>query len=360
VSRKEVVYGDVEVRAAEPRRHVRERHGKQEQLAIEEVSEMSNGEAMEQQAPSTLRYGDGGGRIKESIKAYIDLTRAHFWFAWPLLFCSGLVLAFDNYGGFSWSLILRAALIAVLGFEAGFVLNDYVDRDVDKKDIEFDKLTRYWRPFRKRPIPSGSVSPRRALGLFFLLVFLTSLLIATLPYPNSLYVFVLMVFSYCMEYFYQVRKRNQTFPFSQLLGRLDFALFPVAGYLCYGHPDATALRYFLFFYPWVIAHLGVNDLIDVKNDESRDLKTVAVLYGMKGTQNWILLFTVMHFVVAPLFLVQLGAIAVIGFILAFLLLAVANYLLIRDKSPEAGLKVLPIFHLTMMIYAISIILDYAF
>jgi len=298
--------------------------------------------------------------MRESLKAYIDLTRAHFFFAWPLLFCSGLILAFQNYGGFSWSLTIRAALIALLGFEAGFVLNDYVDKEVDKKDVEFDKLTRYWRPFKRRPIPSGLISPRKALGLFFLLVVLTSVLIATLPYPNSLYLFVLMVFSYSMEYFYQVRKRNQEFPFAQLLGRVDFALFPVAGYLCYGSPDKSALLFFVFFYPWVIAHLGVNDLIDIENDRSRDMKTVTVLYGMKGTVNWILLFTIIHFVVAPLFMIELGSIAVVGFIVAFFLLATANYVLNREKSSEAGLKALPIFHLTMLVYAISIILDYAF
>jgi len=298
--------------------------------------------------------------MRESLKAYIDLTRAHFFFAWPLLFCSGLMLAFQNYGGFSWSLTIRAALIALLGFEAGFVLNDYVDKEVDKKDVEFDRLTRYWRPFKRRPIPSGQISPRKALGLFFLLVVLTSVLIATLPYPNSLYLFVLMVFSYSMEYFYQVRKRNQGFPFAQLLGRVDFALFPVAGYLCYGSPDKSALLFFVFFYPWVIAHLGVNDLIDIENDRSREMKTVTVLYGMKGTVNWILLFTIIHFVVAPLFMIELGPIAVVGFMVAFFLLAIANYILNREKSSEAGLKALPIFHLTMLVYAISIILDYAF
>ena len=58
---------------------------------------------------------------KEILKAYVDLTRAHFLLAWPLLFCSGLILAFQNYGGFSWSLTIRAALIGLLGFEAGMV-----------------------------------------------------------------------------------------------------------------------------------------------------------------------------------------------------------------------------------------------
>lgn len=295
--------------------------------------------------------------MKESLKGYMDLTRIHFWFVWPLLFCSGLMLAFRNYGGFSWGLTVKAALIGLFGFEAGFVLNDYVDRDLDKKDVEFDKLTKYWRPFKERPLPSGLISPRRTLILFFVLFILAAVLVATLPYPHNVYLFAAGIYCYSMEYFYQIVKRNQKFPLAQLLGRTDFVLFPVAGYLCYGHPDETALLYFVFFYPLALVHLGINDIIDVKNDEVKQLKTIPVLYGMKGTALWILFFTVMHFVVAPFFLIKIGTIAMIGFLIAFLLLATANYKILREKSSEAGLRVLPLFHVTMLTYASSIIVS---
>ena len=81
-----------------------------------------------------------------SVRAYMDLTRAHFLFVWPILFYSGLALSFQTYGGFSWELTVTAALIGLFGFVAGLVLNDYVDRDLDKRDLETDKLTKYWRP----------------------------------------------------------------------------------------------------------------------------------------------------------------------------------------------------------------------
>ena len=72
-----------------------------------------------------------------------------------------------------------------------------------------------------------------------------------------------MVYCYVIEIFYQMEKRiPQVFPFPQIIGRTDFALFPVAGYLCAGNPDVNVLLYFLFFYPFALAHLGANDLID--------------------------------------------------------------------------------------------------
>jgi len=297
--------------------------------------------------------------MKGSFKAYVDLTRLQFFFAWPVLFCSGLFLSFRGYGGFSWSLIVRAGLIGLLGFEAGFVLNDYVDRELDKRDVEFNRLTKYWRPFGKRPIPAGLISPNQALLLFFVLVTATSALIMTLTYPHFAYVFAIMLYSYCAEYFYQVRKRKQSFPVAQLIGRTDFSLFPVAGYLCNGNPDVTAILYFLFFFPFAMAHLGVNDIIDVANDRAKGLKTIPALYGMKRTAYWIFFFTVMHLVSAAFFLRALGAIALAGFSVGFLLLLVANSVLMNEKNAKAGLRVLPLFHVTMLIYAVSIILDCA-
>jgi 4-hydroxybenzoate polyprenyltransferase len=294
--------------------------------------------------------------MKELIKAYTDLARIHFWIVWPLIFCSGLLLAFRNYSDFSWSLTIRGVLIAILGFEAGFVLNDYVDREIDKKDVE-DTLTRYWRPFNERPLPSGLIPARNALVLFFILTICAAAVVATLSYPHNLYVLSIGLYSYFMEYFYQMKKRNQNYPWAQLLGRTDFTLFPIAGYLCYGFFDRTALSYLIFFYPFVLAHLGVNDLIDIKNDMARGMKTVTVLYGMNGTATWVLLFTLLHIGVAPLFLRELGLVGVFGILAGFLLLGAATYKIVKEKSSEAGLKVLPLFHAALLLYTVSIIID---
>lgn len=143
---------------------------------------------------------------------------------------------------------MKTALIGTLGFEAGLVLNDYVDRNIDRFDID-NTLTNYWRPFKERPIPSGKISSENAFWLLILLIGVTSVLIFTLPYPNSLYVFTIMLYSYSIEEFYQIKKRDQKYPIAQLLGRTDFTFFPAAGYLCYGHPDMTMLLYMFFYIP---------------------------------------------------------------------------------------------------------------
>lgn len=275
---------------------------------------------------------------------------------WILLFCSGLALAFKHYGNFSWEMTFKAVLIGLFGFEGGLVLNDYVDRKGDQLDVE-GSLTAYWRPFKSRPLPSGRISPNFALGTFLLFSGITGLLMLTLPYPNFFYVFFTMLSSCIIEYFYQIKRKNQTFPVAQLVGRMDFTLFPVAGYLCYGQPDLIVLHYIVFFYPWTLAHLAVNDFIDTENDLARGIKSIPVLYGTQGTLLWILGFTFVHYITAAIFLKQLGEIALFGFLLGFLLLGYANYKLFRERSQKAGLYALFLYHASLVVYSVSIILD---
>jgi 4-hydroxybenzoate polyprenyltransferase len=295
--------------------------------------------------------------MNATLRAYIDLMRLQFSFAWPLLFSSGYLLATMTWGGFEWSGLAKVALIGFFGFEAGLVLNDYIDRDYDKKDVEQGRLTKYWRLFGTRPLPAGLIPSVHALMLFMVIAGIAAILILTLPYPHSVYVLLLMIYCYVIEVFYQVEKRiPQVFPFPQLIGRTDFALFPVAGYICAGSPDTTAFLYFIFFYPFAIAHLGVNDLIDEANDRARGLRTIPTIYDAERTTYWVAGFTVIHAMMAVLFITRLGLVARAGVYAGLVLLVIANIVILKYRTPDAALKVLPLFHMAMVLYAAGIVL----
>ena len=291
------------------------------------------------------------------LQAYLDLLRIHFAIAWPLLFCSGTVLAFAAYGGFSWSYLITAALIGLFGFEAGMVLNDYVDRNYDRRDVE-NRMTGYWRLFGTRPVAEGLIPARHALALFAVLALLALGLAITLPYPHSIFVALIMGYCYCAEVFYQVKKRSQTLPVAQLVGRTDLAFFPVAGYLAVGMPDVTALLYFLFFYPFALAHLAVNDLADLKNDLARGMKTIPVLYGERGAVIWTSVCTGIHGIMAFFFAGILNSIGQAAVVSGFMFLIAANLIIVSRKTPDAGMKALPLFHIAMLIYAAGILLAF--
>jgi 4-hydroxybenzoate polyprenyltransferase len=298
--------------------------------------------------------------MNPKIKAFMDLLRLHFFFVWPVLFCAGLFFSFGLNGGFSITLVLQAVLIAFFGFEAGLVLNDILDAEIDRKELASDNaLTKYWRPFGERPLPNALISLKQATAVFAVLVAITVGVIFTLPYPHSLYVFAIMLTCYCLEAFYQFKKRNEKYPVAQVVGRVDFALFLVAGYLCVGSPDFSALLLFLFFYPLALAHLGVNDLVDVANDKAKGMNTIPTLYGVNGTVYWILGFSVWQVAMAILFLTTLGTyLAIGGFTVSLLLLLVGTLKILQKRTPQAAIKALPLFHVAMLIYALTIIANY--
>jgi len=293
----------------------------------------------------------------EKLKTFMDLTRLHFFFVWPLVFCSGLILSFQNYGSVSNWQILKAAAIAFFGFEAGFILNDYVDREHDKLDVD-SILTQYWRPFGARPIPLQSMTVNSVKLLFLLFAGTAASLILTLPYPHSIHILGIMLYSYTVEWFYQVKKRDQKLPIAQIIGRTDFALFPVAGYLFNGQLDSTILGYLLFFYPYTLAHLGLNDIVDSDNDRARGMATVTVMFGEKGTKLWISISSLIHILFLTLFLSRIENVFYSSMIIGVVLLAISNILVWKGSSPQQWLKALPLFHMSLLFYTLSIILPY--
>jgi len=50
---------------------------------------------------------------------------------------------------------------------------------------------------------------------------------------------------------------------------------------------------------------------------------------------------------------------IIGFIIGALLITVGNLIILKNRTPESAIKALPLFHLSMLIYAITLIVNYA-
>jgi hypothetical protein len=57
---------------------------------------------------------------------------------------------------------------------------------------------------------------------------------------------------------------------------------------------------------------------------------------------------------AFLFMTRLGWISRAGIVLGLWLLIIANVVILKNKTPEAALRVLPLFHVAMLLYAVGI------
>ena len=88
------------------------------------------------------------------------------------------------------------------------------------------------------------------------------------------------------------------------------------------------------------------------------MKTIPVLYGIERTKHWILIFTLLHFVGAVIFMQVVGSITSYGIIISILLLFVANIRIFRGNNTMVWLKVLPMFHGAMLVSVIAMIVSY--
>jgi 4-hydroxybenzoate polyprenyltransferase len=95
----------------------------------------------------------------------------------------------------------------------------------------------------------------------------------------------------------------------------------------------------------------VNDLADLPNDQARGMKTIPVLFGNDGCTAWITLFSLVHAGTTIFFFFPLGNLTKIGFAAGFLLVAVANLRIMKQRTPESALGALPLFHGSLILYA---------
>jgi 4-hydroxybenzoate polyprenyltransferase len=79
---------------------------------------------------------------------------------------------------------------------------------------------------------------------------------------------------------------------------------------------------------------------------------------MKSTAFWIAAFTVFHLIMAVVMLTLLSKWAIVGFSISLLLLFLGNAVILKQKTAMSGMKALPMFHIAMLIYAITIIASY--
>ncbi|HUW89653.1 MAG TPA: hypothetical protein VMV43_03965, partial [Candidatus Nanopelagicaceae bacterium] len=100
--------------------------------------------------------------------------------------------------------------------------------------------------------------------------------------------------------------------------------------------------------------------VDIENDQAKELKTIAGLYGIKGNKIWVHSFSAAQLITSAIFvLFDLGGVAIYGFAVSWILIILANIKILRGKEPKAWLKALPMFHASLLVYILSIIIQSA-
>lgn len=189
------------------------------------------------------------------LKALL-IIRPHNIAAAVLSVAVGYILA----GGTEpWPLLLLAA--TALATAAGNVINDWFDRDIDAIN----------KP--KRPLPSGAVTGRAALGLYLLLLAALAVCAAFLPPAQGAWIALWAV----LLHWYSHRLKRR-FLAGNLLVSLVAASGFVLGALAGGHWTAGMLpALFTFFF--VLGRELVKDAADVEGDRACGARTVPAVSG---------------------------------------------------------------------------------
>ncbi|MBD5770523.1 4-hydroxybenzoate octaprenyltransferase [Marinomonas colpomeniae] len=200
------------------------------------------------------------------LKDYTELTRFNrpigsFLLMWPTLWA--LWLASDGIPD------LHLIIIFVLGVfsmrSAGCVINDYADRKVDGS-VERTK---------NRPLPSGRVSEKEALGLFAALCILSFVLVLFTDVRTIL----LSVVGLGLAALYPFMKRYTHLP--QLFLGLAFSWAIPMAYSAQGGDLSDPILWMLFVANcfWTIAYDTYYAMTDRKDDLKIGVKSTAILFG---------------------------------------------------------------------------------
>ncbi|OBU13679.1 4-hydroxybenzoate octaprenyltransferase [Photobacterium aquimaris] len=179
---------------------------------------------------------------------------------WPTLWA--LFLAGDGFPK------LDVLMVFVLGVvfmrAAGCVINDFADRNVDG----------HVKRTAHRPMPSGKVSEREALGLFILLVLVSFLLVLTM---NNLTI-MLSVVAVILAAAYPFMKRYTHLP-QLVLGAAFGWSIPMAYAAQSGTLPAVAWLLFVANILWTIAYDTLYAMVDRDDDLKVGIKSTAILFG---------------------------------------------------------------------------------
>ncbi len=278
------------------------------------------------------------------LKIFIDLTRLGKPIGFMLLFwpCSwGLSFAYyfdQDIDTFSFYLVLFF-LGSVFMRSAGCIVNDIVDRNIDKK-VERTKL---------RPIASGKISIIRSLVYVTLLCLLSLIILVQF---NGLTIFLGLA-SMILAFSYPFMKRITYWP--QLFLGLTFNWGIIMAWTSIMNnisPEIILLYASAIF--WTLGYDTIYGLQDIKDDEIIGMKSTSIKF-----KNNIKLFVSLCYLINLLLLVYIfknflgGNYTTILFIVYVLSLIMQIYIF-NKKSPQNCLEAFKLNNFSGLILFISI------
>lgn len=203
----------------------------------------------------------------KSAKAAIELLRPNVC----LMAVFGLAIASIIFGiniiSFQFTL---AAIVAFLICGGGNAINDYFDFEIDKINMP------------KRPLPSGRISRKSALYLFWI-VSITGLVLSYFVNPAFLAI-ALFNFIVSSLYAWKLKKTTIKGVFVAYLGSSAFIAAPFISGFPSSLLDSSLLLLILISFFGTLSRQLLMDIRDMEGDKKAGAKTIPLMFGKKTTR----------------------------------------------------------------------------
>ncbi|MBN8827284.1 MAG: 4-hydroxybenzoate octaprenyltransferase [Sphingobacteriia bacterium] len=225
----------------------------------------------------------------DKIAVYLDLIRfnkpaGYMLLLWPCLF--GLELASPKLDLVR---IILFTLCAILMRGVGCIVNDIIDKDIDKK-VERTK---------NRPLASGKVSVKEALTLAILISFFSLLLaLIFLPIKSIL----IAILSLILVVTYPLMKRYINIP--QIYLGFTFNIGVLVGYAVHRNIDTTSILLYIACIFWTLGYDTIYALSDIKDDKKIGIKSSAIYFGVNVKEYILGFYTVMTLILLIIALIE--------------------------------------------------------
>ena len=203
--------------------------------------------------------------MTEKIKLYLDLIRWNRPAGWLLLLWPTLSALWVAAGGFpGWHLLAVFTLGTILMRSAGCCVNDVADRDFDK----------HVKRTAGRPVTSGRIGVKEALGLGVVLALLAFGLVLTTHRASIMWSFAALAVTLAYPY----AKRVVSMPQAVLGVAFSFGI-PMAFAAVQGEVPLLAWALLLGNLFWVLAYDTEYAMVDRDDDLNIGMKTSAITLG---------------------------------------------------------------------------------
>jgi 4-hydroxybenzoate polyprenyltransferase len=203
--------------------------------------------------------------MTEKLKLYLDLIRWNRPAGWLLLLWPTLSALWVAAGGFpGWHLLAVFTLGTILMRSAGCCVNDVADRDFDK----------HVKRTAERPVTSGRIGVKEALGLGVVLALLAFVLVLTTNHATILWSFAALAVTLVYPY----AKRVVSMPQAVLGVAFSFGI-PMAFAAVQGEVPLWAWGLLLGNLFWVLAYDTEYAMVDRDDDLNIGMKTSAITLG---------------------------------------------------------------------------------